>query len=559
MREIRIYYGALEQADRLVRPVVEACAQDAEIKMIRLSQFRKKSPLNAVMSVLRWKAPDILITAVDGGAEDALFLVELSTAVFTKDHELQRFDIHVPSMERDVITVKISTSGKRTEGHGGDKDFDYKKAYALLLEKTGRLAYHFEWPVDGGNAVLDPACMSCPPPVPGFTKLVCNGIREYFRGREGWIERTHGSDGEFREWADLVRSTPLEDPDPLQSSRTWYEGGVLDFKFNRMGHAMDPERGMLVYYGLLVGNVNAQLKFDKDKNAWYGGTARASDIEKYVGETGLAEPADFLKCFLVGMGAEDKLGSAVGEDRADWGRRYYPTFDITDELKEHAADMSKPLRIMFGFSDSLELLDGGSHIRARLEYGRMPPAAQENPDRSITPLKEMTLTEDEVTYAVVHNVLKANKFKIIAVSYPAAMGDRVMLVERGKGRAQRREYIDAVFVAGGAAGLHESKGRFDSRIRRDVDKLARYRDRKGVVDEFMEKYGCGERAGRIVVGVGFAAPDSFTADRARALDELDYFVYVNSDSMKWSVWECGGAKLFTEARGKVEIPAAYNM
>ena len=45
-----------------------------------------------IAPIIYWKDPDILISLVKDDVEHPLVLLEFSTAVFTEDHELQRFD-----------------------------------------------------------------------------------------------------------------------------------------------------------------------------------------------------------------------------------------------------------------------------------------------------------------------------------------------------------------------------------------------------------------------------------------------------------------------------------
>ena len=69
--------------------------------------------------------------------------------------------------------------------------------------------------------------------------------------------------------------------------------GALEVKLNRFGHAMDPERGMLAYYGTLTSNVISKMVFSKITDAWFKDTPKEKDI-KHIVNKGLKSVYDFF-------------------------------------------------------------------------------------------------------------------------------------------------------------------------------------------------------------------------------------------------------------------------
>jgi len=91
VEEIRIYYESLEQANHFILPIIKKYNKKSKVKLVRLKGSYKNYSKN-VAPIIFWKNPDILITSIIKGEEFPLIQIEFSNAVFTEDHELQRFD-----------------------------------------------------------------------------------------------------------------------------------------------------------------------------------------------------------------------------------------------------------------------------------------------------------------------------------------------------------------------------------------------------------------------------------------------------------------------------------
>ncbi|HLG34317.1 MAG TPA: hypothetical protein VI757_05500 [Bacteroidia bacterium] len=173
--------------------------------------------------------------------------------------------------------------------------------------------------------------------------------------------------------------------------------------------------------------------------------------------------------------------------------------------------------------------------------------------------------EYDVTYISVHNVLRENGYKLIAVSYPGAQGDRVILAEAGTGRRQQRRYIDIIsFLPKSHTALQENKGKFSpASIQHEIKELAKYKSDKAYktsIEKFVTRFE--KSAPQIFkIGVGFWANSNFTIQHIQKLeiDKLDYFIFIKSDQKSWKVFCTGKTKLFTETEGEVSLPKVFEV
>ena len=111
LKEIRLYYESLEQAENYIKPLIESSLKkqniSIELKLIKLkgnSSYYSKH----IAPLIFWKDPDILLTCVTENEEYPFLMIEFSNAVFTEDHELQRFDGLVAGANNNCIYAKIS-------------------------------------------------------------------------------------------------------------------------------------------------------------------------------------------------------------------------------------------------------------------------------------------------------------------------------------------------------------------------------------------------------------------------------------------------------------------
>ena len=166
---------------------------------------------------------------------------------------------------------------------------------------------------------------------------------------------------------------------------------------------------------------------------------------------------------------------------------------------------------------------------------------------------------------MLHNVLKKNEFVILAVSYPGAQADRVVLIAPGTGRKQERRYIDIIsYLPKKFTNLQENKGKYSpSEIQKEINELTKYkteREYKDAINSFIDRFD--SNAPKVIkIGVGFWANSKFTTSKIKELDirNLDYFVYLTSDRKEWFIWNTGKDNMFKVTNGKILIPQTYEV
>ena len=579
MKEVRIYFECLEQAAHFIKPILEQT--DAfkkklfEIKLIKLTgNFQYYSKL--VAPVVYLKDPDILITIVENEIEYPLFQLEISTAVFTEDHELQRFDGIVASTENNCIYGKLSPINKTSQSaHGGNTKFNYLTSYKAIYDKFGKLAFHFDWPCDAnGNVVVNKNYLSCPAEVKtltSFLRQLANFVSAGKINFAKWLidfENELVKEEGFPEWIEKLKGFSLPDLKTQNTSRTEWKEANKEFhlKINRFGHAMDPERGMLAYYGTICDNTIAKMLFDKNNTAWYKDTSNEDVITKFLKKQGLKTASDFLNCFLLGSGTVRNKNFVELTKKFIGGKAKSIEIDLSKFLSENFFTLNKALRTVFKFSKQLHIIDTEGEIRIKFVWKKFSVANDFTKFPAITPIQNRTLfDEDDITYISVHNVLRENGYKLIAVSYPGAQGDRVVLAEAGTGRRQQRRYIDIIsFLPKSHTALQENKGKFSpTSIQNEIKELSKYKSDKAYkasIGKFVTRFE--KSAPQIFkIGVGFWANSNFTIEHIQKLeiDKLDYFIFIKSDQKNWKVFCTGKTKLFTETEGKVSLPKVFEV
>lgn len=578
-KEIRIYYESIEQGANYIKPIIEESLKknklNVDVKLIRLkgsySYYSQK-----VAPIIFWKDPDILITAIKNDVEYPLMLIEFSNAVFTEDHELQRFDGLVASAENNCVYVKISPIHKESQSdHGGNVDFDYVGPFSLILKKFGKLFYHFDWVCnDKGIVEIDKIYPSTPKKIDEFNTLIeclIKFISKKDFKEEKWInefEKEILNIKFFSEWKNILTKFNLPDISNLNSSRTEWVSSQKEFilKLNRFGHAMDPERGMLAYYGTLYNKTASKMMFNKENNAWYKDIPKEDDIRNYIKKNGLKRGYDFLYCFMLGSGLYNNKDFQNLVSRYKSNKDEVLEINLAEFLSKNYLSLSKAMRTIFKNSIYFFIVDKDNYKKLNFVWGNF----KKNEDYSMLPqrtlIKDKTyFDEDDVTYITVHNVLKKNDFIILAVSYPGAQADRVVLIAPGTGRKQERRYIDIIsYLPKKFTNLQENKGRYSpSEIQKEINELTKYKtenEYKEAINSFIDRFD--SNAPKIIkIGVGFWANSGFTLSKIKELNirNLDYFVYLTSDRKEWFVWSTGKGSMFKITKGKISIPFTFEV
>lgn len=583
IQELRIYYESIEQAYHYVLPIIQESikteALNVEVKLIKISKdFSCYS--RRLAAILFWKVPDILISVVHNDEEYPIILIEFSTAVFTEDHELQRFDGMVAAAKNNCIYIKISPTRKKSPSeHGGKIVFDYTQPFSLIYSKYGKPYFHFEWQYNNNTKTLetDPQYLSCPKRIPKFEALMKTIIKQIIKKgySQEWIAESCAllqNDAYFRSWFNKIRKRPQINIFRLNTTRTRYikrepllNSGALEVKLNRFGHAMDPERGMLAYYGTLTPNVISKMVFSRT-GAWYKNIPKEKEIRELVNK-GLNSVYDFLYCFALGSGlySNDDFMNIVKKYKNYSAIR--AVIDLTQFIQKNLLSLNKALKTIFIFSKLFVIEDDSGRRRVIFKWAPFQEFhTYEDYPKITTVIERETLDEDDVTYIVVHNILKPNGYKIVAVSYPGAQGDRKILIQPRTGRQQPRKYVDIIsFLPEKVTALEENKSIYNRQdIQESINELSLYKKDSTYIQglENFKKIFAPESINTVTkIGVGFWANNNFTASCIKELDlrELDYFVYITPDRKQWKIWRTGEDNIFKITSGAVKIPKTYEI
>jgi len=564
----------------MIQRTLKSRSTEIAVKLVKLkgkyTYYSKR-----VAPIFFWKKPDILMTVIQDDKEYPILFIEFSTAVFTEDHELQRFDGLVTSARNRCLYVKISPTKKESPyEHGGQVEFDYSKPFSLVLKRYNLPYFHFEWVCDSKGLVeTDPEYPSCPRQNDELEWLIGTILHQMIEGGvlQEWVSKITASLQErpyFKRWIEQLESTPQVDVKTLNTSRTrWVQRDptlnmeVLELKFNRFGHAMDPERGMLAFYASLFPTVVSKMMFNDSNDAWYKDIPKEDEIRQYIQRNGLKRAYDFLYCFALGSGLyqNEEFMRIVEKFRTEAASHI--TLDITEFTQNNFLKLSKPLKTILAYSALFVIEDYNGQIRVMLKWRDFPDVRVFDSYPEITEIKERAvLDEDDVTYVAVHNILKRNGFRIIAVSYPGAQGDRRILVEPGTGRRQPREYVDIIsFIPKKVTTLEENVGTYSrGGVQENIDNLSLYKTEQTYINgfkDFQKRYAPESVGTTIKIGVGFWANRAFTTSQIQELDlkDMDYFVYITSDRKQWKIWKTGTDNIFSVTSGDVTIPETYEL
>lgn len=578
INEIRIYYESLEQCLNYIKPIIEQGLNknkiNCDLKLIRLKgnyEYYSKH----IAPIIFWKDPDILITVIIDDVEYPLIVLEFSNAVFTEDHELQRFDGLVASAENNCIYAKISPINKiSTNVHGGNVNFDYVGPFSVVLNKYKKVFYHFNWPCKTSGVVeVDSKYLSIPPKIQEFNlfiELLLDKITKKFDSNKwiGDLELELEKNKYFVDWKTKLINYKLKDIALANSTRTeWISSTkTLILKLNRFGHAMDPERGMLSYYGTLYNNIFSKMMFNTQNNSWYKDIPKEQEINTYISRNNLKKAYDFLYCFTLGSGLYSNKEFLEIIKEQETNKSDYIELDLTTFLNSNYLFLNKAMRTIFKNSNGLIIVDKDNNLKIKFIWKLFNK--QENyfkyPDKTNI-IPKTYFDEDDVTYIAVHDILIKNGYIVIAASYPGAQADRAVLIEPENGRKQKRRYIDIIsYLPNRFTVLQENKGKFSPiSIQPEIIELRKYKSNQNyiaAINTFITKFD--SNAPKLIkIGVGFWANTKFKVSKIINMDikDLDYFIYLTSDMTEWYIWSTGNKSMFKVTNGNISIKKVYEV
>lgn len=506
MKQFRIYYESLEQGANFIKPIIqEVVGDDAEIVLVRRPKNASELNEGSVAALLTMTTPDALITGIYDNREYPLVLIEFTEAVTTEDHELQRTYGAIAAYLAGAYYLKLAGE-KESEKEFGGASYNPYSTPKIFIEKVGYEGYVIaKWETEENNPYTlqrSPDYPSCPPNIDIFVSTIQCAVSAFVHSHVEWYSESLASLSQTEEYnayrtlvddasgiSELLETWQNRRDSNLNKLRYFVRDEWIGAKINRFGHAMDPDRGILTFISFL---------FSEEKEVYgiyalvrpRGNDLMRQDLDSLETmraklDTALdAMDKNSLPTWLVDAIKHAAANATSLSDEVDFQRVWEEHIDqITD---------SKVVMTIAYFLDGLYLNHNGIKLkwdRRRLlhtaDRNILPPFASHFNFANYTEPTPLTLVtdtvnEDEVSYTLVHRILKPNGFNIVSVSYPGAQGSMAVLPQPELGKAQPREYLDIIATPLANCGidviLNESKGMFNlSEIRRDVDKIMLYK------------------------------------------------------------------------------------
>jgi hypothetical protein len=268
MKTIRIYYENLEQAEHYIKPIVKKTVNN-DFEIILCKRPKKNTELNggAISAILTMVTPDVLITGISYGKEYPLVLIEFSEAVSTEDHELQRTYGAVAAYLSGAYYLKLSGEKQSEKEFGGAKYNPYStpKIFIDEVNYEGYVIAFWETQKDNQFTLKrDPKYPSCPPVIEILTATLQSAIRAFVISDKDWFVKSlnelkkEESYKEYRENVDkadgakeLLNTWKNRRDTNLNKVRYFVKDKFVAAKINRFSHAMDPDRGILIFISSL--------------------------------------------------------------------------------------------------------------------------------------------------------------------------------------------------------------------------------------------------------------------------------------------------------------------
>jgi hypothetical protein len=598
--EIRLYFECLEQAYHYVYPLIEDGIHQLGVENVSIRLVRKprilRGEVSSLYAIYSLTTPDFLISLCVEDKEIPLILGEFSEAVFTEDHELQRSLVGIAAALAGCLHLKISGQKESPVEHGGRTEFDPLTVANALREVLGYDGYIIaKWPTLENNPYVlkrNRDFLSCPPngalPLAEQTirttvQSTLQNYRDLVRGASvvETVVSSLSQTAEYRAYqAELSQAEGLDDL--IQSwidrsrrfgrrSRVYLQNGTLTVKINRFSHAADPDRGIMTFASLTV-RADETLARYVVKGRQRSRTLRHL-YDRFIQQ---ARKEGVPEYFINRLNRHINTLTAFGRE-----------IDITELWVQLRTEWetNKVLASLAYFSDGLIVQDRNSDLEFTLRWNRSDIIMQPEDEhiehalvrafgfrrygRPLWISQVSDVNEDEVTYVVVHRILKPNGFEIVSTSYPGAQGDAAILPERGEGRRQRRLYIDVIAwlppTSQGPSSdisLEESKDRPDrGALQQIVEKLRPFKtDARDItaLQQTLRKLNFERELRRIYIGVGFGA--TATTRTAWQPTEVDFIVRIIRRN-RWDVAFFGNTLryAFRTLSGDVELPDVWEV
>jgi hypothetical protein len=581
--ELRVYYESLEQSLHYLINDLKKLFPQIDIILVKKCQqsfnkngFSKEYSKNLSKILIR-KNPDLIITIIDDNVEYPLCVIEFSTAVFTKDHEQQRSDNFQIPIRNNVFYIKVSATKKDSGNHGGDTSYNYLEPFSLCFKKYRKLPFHIEWDVDELNRKFvrkNEKFKSIPHQNSNFIELVSIIIKSYLSdGYQNYEEKVislSNGHSHFKNWINnLTQYSDYEDLKSINSKRTeWYDfftplnkSNVFVLKFNRMGHAMDPERGMLTHYNTFFGDKGiffvSKLVFDKKSESWFKSTPKEKEIREKLSKISNIEKSDLIDFFIMGLSIRNS--SQLLNILGDLDENVY---DISQFVNDNFQFLNSALRTIFENSKSL-FLSNGLNSEVFLTWEGIQPDFDYTNLPDVTSIqKRISLSEDDVTYITMNEVFRVNEIVPVSVSYPGAQSDTPVLPDTKSGRSQLRTYIDSVGFKNDSILLQENKGSFNFKeISTDISKILKFKEDQNYIDAiFQFSVEQNLKVKNIIIGVGFGYTKQMLSKlRECGIDKVDYFLVISENLDSWKIFSNIDDNIFPIKTSKISYPLTFEV
>ena len=571
MKQIRIYYECLEQAENYIKPIIEQVTKDQNTEIILVKRPKTASELNngAISAILTLTTPDALITGIttkdNQEIEYPLILIEFTEAVTTEDHELQRTYGAIAAYLSGAYYLKIAGE-KYSEKEFGGAQYNPFSTPKIFIEELKYYGYIIaNWETEPNNPYTlqrNPNYPSCPSNIPILTDTLQKVVAAFITNTEQWFNKSFSelskttSYQQYRSEVnnatgaqELLETWKNRRKSNLNKLRYFVTQNSISAKINRFSHAMDPDRGILTFIATLF----------SQKYQVYGIYA----LVRPRGNDLMQQEMSSLSLL------RQKLTTAIEMDKGG-----IPTWLITElntivqnaqsinqeidiqhiwESYKNEIPKNKVVLTIAYFLDGLYLNHNG--ILLKWDKRKLINTTQKDflPHFSSvfgftnftipTPITEVQneVDEDEVTYTIVHKVLIPNGFKIVSVSYPGSQGGILPNPELGK--AQPREYPDVIALPPDNTNidvvLNESKGMFSiASVEADVTKTLEYKTDPSKITALKETLCVAQvidpnkQLKNIIIGVAFGVKSNTRTTWQP--DNVD-FIFRIVDRNRWAI------------------------
>lgn len=495
-KKFRIYAEVKEQAHFFKDSLI---GFESEVELVSTNAAMLSHSNTSIIALIRnQKKFDLLVSEIKDDNEFPLLMVEFSTAVSTDDHEMQRGDALFWSYTYKIPYLKIAPSDKYSQTAGrnfGGGNLLSPKDQIIQMFKSEGVMYHIEWKSLEKSAYThnDVNYPSCPDSLNELTKLMNHLIKvfEVSNDRSTYYKRLHEAQSKdivlgkkLYEWSG--KRNELIEKFGSKTSRIEYDISQkrIKVKVNRYGHAMDPERGMIAFWRLVLGRdweITAEFQVGRDSlksyESLFDGLSQEKKLIKKIEDI-------YSKGNIVSI--DDAI--YLHEQATSSGRLGFEKTIKKKVIKINSETLNSfmfegiktsAFKNLLYYVDNIVLSDQKRNVICKIiwenniveEYYSILISDLGEQLKPL-PLKGITkkdISEDLITWAT-KQILVESGYEILAISYPGAQGDRCVLI--GKGKKVLRQYIDIIAISPNHESivLIESKKKLKDSLK-DCDKI----------------------------------------------------------------------------------------